>query len=418
MRVFVKTFGCRVNQAEGEGLKEKLLADGVSVATGDFETADLCVLNTCTVTVEGDEDALRLMRRISRRNPAARLVVTGCLATRSPEEVLRAAPAALVVGNDRKGDIPAMLGCRPVPDEAGLRAFSGRTRAFLKVQDGCDMECAYCIIPSVRPTLYSKPLAEAVAEAEGLISRGYQEIVLCGIRLGRYMTEAEGRRVDFIGLLERLLALPGDFRIRLSSFEITDVTERFLDCGDAAGEKLCPSFHLPLQSGSEAVLKRMKRWYAAAFYGRRIEALRRRRPDAAVFTDMMAGFPGETDAEHAESRDFVARLGLSGLHVFRFSARAGTPAARSPERLPETVLVERAEELRALDRRLREGFARSHVGGERRVLLESRGPGAVGLTEHFLRVRFPSDPGKGLVRARVTGVEGGAAVAALSGERV
>lgn len=401
MKAYFKTFGCRVNQAEGEGLKERLLADGVTTLTADFEAADLCVLNTCTVTVEGDEDALRLMRRIARRNPAARLVVTGCLATRSPAEVLKAAPAALVVGNADKENIPALLGCRPVPDEAAFRAFGGKTRAFLKVQDGCDMSCTYCIIPSVRPELSSKPADAVVAEAAALVARGYKELVLCGIRLGRYLDDSGPARVDFVGLLERLLVLPGDFRVRLSSFEITDVTERFLDAAEAAGPKLCPSYHLPLQSGSEAVLRRMKRWYTAAFYARRVESLRRRFPDAALFTDLMTGFPGETPEEHAESLRFVTDLAFSGLHVFRFSSRAGTPASRRPDRLPEPVVLARAEEFRALDRRLRERFAASHAGARRTVLVEPKGAAAEGLTEHFLRVRFAENPGIGLVSVQV-----------------
>lgn len=412
MRVYLKTFGCRVNQAEGEGLKEKLLSDGFTTAVSDFEKADLCVLNTCTVTVEGDEDALRLARRIARRNPAAKLVVTGCLATRSPSEVLKAAPHALVVGNADKDAIPALLGCRPVPDEAGLKAFSGRARAFIKVQDGCDMSCTYCIIPSVRPVLSSKPASQVLEEARGLVARGYSELVLCGIRLGRYLSEDGGRRVDFPGLLERLMALPGRFRVRLSSFEVTDVTERFLDVASAGGERFCPSFHLPLQSGSEAVLRRMERWYTAAFFARRVESLRRRFPDAGLFTDLMTGFPGESRTEHSESRNFVETLGFSGLHVFRFSARAGTPAARRPDILPDAVAVSRARELRALDESLRSAFARSNIGRERSVVLETRGRDGTGLTEHFLRVRLSSPGGPGaLVRARVTDAEGPVGVA-------
>ncbi|TPW21086.1 MAG: MiaB family RNA modification protein [Elusimicrobia bacterium] len=397
MRAYFKTFGCRVNQAEGEDIKDRVMADGLTTLTSDFETADLCVVNTCTVTVEGDSDALRLVRRIARRNPAARLIVTGCLATRSPEEIQKAAPAALVVGNAEKSTIPALLGCRPVPDEAAFRAFGGKARAFLKVQDGCDMSCTYCIIPSVRPDLSSKSAEAAVAEARGLVERGYQELVLCGIRLGRYLDDSGPTRVDFVGLLERLLAIPGDFRIRLSSFEITDVTERFLDVAEAAGPRLCQSYHLPLQSGSETVLRRMNRWYTAAFFRRRVESLRSRFPEAGLFTDLMTGFPGETEEEHLESFKFVTDLGFSGLHVFRFSARAGTPAARRPDRLPEPVVVARAEEFRALDSRLRAAFSLSHQGARRLVLVEPRGPAAEGLTEHFLRVRFASNPGPGLL---------------------
>lgn len=411
MRVYFKTFGCRVNQYETEGLRERLLSDGVSTAVSDFAAADLCVVNTCTVTREADRDALTLVRRIARRNPAARLVVTGCYATRAPQEIQAAAPAALVVSNAQKASIPALLGCRPAPDEAGLKGFAGRSRAFVKVQDGCNMHCAYCIIPSVRPELSSKPYPLFEREARGLIEAGYAEIVLCGVRLGRYLSQdPAGRRVDFPGLLERLLSLPGEFRVRLSSFEITDVTERFLDVFEAAGGRLCPSFHLPLQSGSEAVLRRMERWYTAAFYRRRVEALRSRRPDAALFADVMTGFPGETREEHEESLRFVEDLGYAGLHVFRYSRRAGTSAARRRDQVPEADVLARAQEFRALDERLRAAFAASFVGREVRVVPEN---GLEAMTEHFLRVDLDRRPGPGLHRARVTRAEGPSASASL-----
>src|SRR5262249_22203157 len=191
---------------------ERLLQDSSRAETPDFESADLCVVNTCTVTREADKDALRLLRRISRRNPSARLVVTGCLASRSPQEILEAAPAAVVVGNEGKENLPAMLGCSPAPGFAGITGFHGRTRAFVKVQDGCNMHCAYCIIPSIRPTLSSKPYQELEREVAGLVDGGIQEIVLCGVRLGRYLVrDSSGRRVDFVAMLDRLLTLPGDF---------------------------------------------------------------------------------------------------------------------------------------------------------------------------------------------------------------
>ena len=194
----------------------------------------------------------------------------------------------------------------------------------------------------MRPTLSCKPIAELEAEVKNLVAGGYAEVVLCGVRLGRYLVEdASGRRVDFVAMLERLLALPGDFRVRLSSLEITDVTERFLALMAGSGGKLCPSLHLPLQSGSEQVLKRMERWYSAAFYARRVEEALENRAcrEAGLFADVMVGFPGETEAEHRESVDFVAeKIGFSGLHVFRYSKRAGTPAVRFADQVPEAAL--------------------------------------------------------------------------------
>jgi len=412
LKAFFQTFGCRVNQYETEVLREKILAGGLSKETEAFENADLCVINTCTVTKEADKDALRLLRRISRRNPAARLVVTGCLASRSPKEILEAAPAATVVGNDAKEHIPALLGCAPAPAFAGVTGLAGRTRAFVKIQDGCNMHCAYCIIPAIRPALSCKPIGELETEIRGLVERGVRELVLCGVRLGRYLVRDErGRRVDFPGMLDLLLDLPGDFRLRLSSLEITDLTDRLVDVLVRREGKLCPSFHVPLQSGSDPVLRRMERWYTAGFFARRVAALRERWPDAGVFTDVMVGFPGETRALYDESRRFIAELGFSGLHVFRYSKRPGTPAARWKDHVDEDELVDRARDMRELDGRLRADFAKRAVGSRRRVLVEEGGAHPEGLSEHFLRVRFDRPPGDGLVWADVVATNGPLALA-------
>lgn len=412
MKIWFHTFGCRVNQYETERLRERVLT-GEDSESG-FEQADLCVVNTCTVTGSADQDALRLLRRISRRNPAARLVVTGCLASRSPEAIRAAAPHALVVGNAGKEELAESLGCAPAPAAAGIRGFGGRSRAYVKVQDGCNMYCTYCIIPSVRPTLSSRPAAEVEAEIAGLVAEGFGEIVLCGIRLGRYLQSEGGRRVDFCALLARLLALPGDFRIRLSSFEITDVTDRFLALAEGSSGRLCPSFHLPLQSGSDEVLKRMKRWYSSAFFERRIAALKERLPHAGLFTDVMVGFPGESEEDFARSLELLERLGFCGLHVFPYSARSGTPAARwTPP--PPAVVEARMGRMRELDSRLRSAFARRALGSRRRVLVE-RGPdGPAGTAEDFLKVRLDRDPGTAFAWVRVARVEGAEAEGAVEG---
>ncbi|MBI4349269.1 MAG: tRNA (N(6)-L-threonylcarbamoyladenosine(37)-C(2))-methylthiotransferase MtaB [Elusimicrobia bacterium] len=411
MKVFLHTFGCRVNQYETEQLRERLLAGG-GTSTGDFSTADVCVVNTCTVTRAADQDALRLIRRISRRNPAARLVVTGCLASRSPEEILAAAPHAIVRGNDGKREVAEALGCSTAPAAAGIRGFADRARAFVKVQDGCNMTCTYCIIPSVRPTLSSRPVEDVLAEVRGLIEGGYREVVLCGIRLGRYLAQHEGRRVDFNGLLERLLALPGDFRIRLSSFEITDVTDRFLGVAEESAGRLCPSFHLPLQSGSDAVLTRMERWYSAGFYEKRVLALKGRFPRAGLFTDVMVGFPGETEADFEATLSILERMGFCGLHIFPFSAREGTPAAKWEPVVVATV-ERRMARIRELDGRLRRAFAARAVGERRRVLVEGGADGAWGTAEDFLKIRLDRDPGPGFAWVTVGHAEADVAVGTI-----
>ena len=403
MKIYVKTFGCRVNQAEGESLKASLLAGGSSESQG-FEDADVCVVNTCTVTAEADREALALLRRVVRRNPAARLVVTGCLATRDPELVRTAAPSAVLVGNDAKASIPAMFGCSPAPAEAALPSVSGRSRAFLKVQDGCNMSCSYCTIPSIRPNLSAVPLSELLEKTRALAAAGVPEIVLCGIRLGRYLWRAPGEpRVDLGGLVSRMLEVPGEFRVRLSSLEVTDAGNTILSLMSSSNGRLCPSLHLPLQSGSDSVLKRMNRWYSSEYYRRRVDAYRDAVPQGALFSDIITGFPGETDSEHEESFRFAGSLNFDGLHIFRYSARPGTAAASLKAPDPRVVRA-RSDQWHALDAVRRAAHAARSVGQTRTVVPELSGRD--GLTEDFLTVSLDRPASPGLRRVLVSGAEG------------
>ena len=411
MKIWVKTFGCRVNQAEGESLKASLLAGGSSESAG-FEDADVCVVNTCTVTAEADREALALLRRVVRRNPAARLVVTGCLATRDPELVRTAAPSAVLVGNDAKASIPAMFGCSPAPAEAALPSVSGRSRAFLKVQDGCNMSCSYCTIPSIRPDLSAVPLSELLERTRALAAAGVPEIVLCGIRLGRYLWRAPGAaRVDLGGLVSKILEVPGDFRVRLSSLEVTDASDTLLSLMTSSKGRLCPSLHLPLQSGSNAVLKRMNRWYSSEFYRRRVDAYRDAVPQGALFSDIITGFPGETDSEHEESFRFAESLEFDGLHIFRYSARPGTAAAAWKAPDPRVVRA-RSDQWHVLDAVRRAGHAARSVGQVRTVAPELSGRD--GLTEDFLTVSLDRPLAGGLFQVRVDRADGRRASAVVS----
>ena len=410
MKIWFHTFGCRVNQYETQILREKMLAGAQSRATEDFLDADVCVINTCTVTEQADNEALKLARRIAIRNPAARLIVTGCLASRDPQAILKEAPAALVVGNEGKDNLPAMLGCSAGPMTPGaaqpsISWFHVHSRAFVKIQDGCNMECAYCVIPAVRPKLSCKPYDNLRHEVENLLAQGYVEIVLCGIRLGRYMSaDGAGKRVDFVSMLERLTRIPGDFRIRLSSLEITDVGDRLIAVMANSTGRLCPSLHVPLQSGSAWVLKRMQRWYSAAFYKRRINALKNVLPHVGLFTDIMVGFPGENQARFKESLDLIKEIEFSGLHVFRYSQRAKTPAARYEGQIPEKEISARASEMRRLDHDLRAAFAARAVGSRRRVVAELSGREA--LTEDFLTVKLEKEINQGFHNVQVLKTDG------------
>ncbi|MBI4055011.1 MAG: tRNA (N(6)-L-threonylcarbamoyladenosine(37)-C(2))-methylthiotransferase MtaB [Elusimicrobia bacterium] len=398
MKILFYTFGCRVNQYETEALRTALLRRGATQATTDCREADLCLVNTCSVTREADRKALRFLRRVRRLNPLIRLVLTGCYATRAPEEILRAFPDAWIVHNHQKQNLPALLGCTVTPDPPRIQGFAGRSRAFIKIQDGCNMRCAYCIIPKVRPQMSHRTSSEILAEVRGLLEQGVREIVFCGVRLGRYLDDLpDGTRLDLVRLLEKVLNLPGAFRVRLSSLEITDLTDRLLELLQRYPKRFCPSFHLPLQSGADQVLKRMRRWYTVAFYAKRLEALRRVDPEAGIFTDVMVGFPGEDEEAFKSTRLFLRQMDFSGLHVFRYSPRPETEAFRAFPTPPENLLQARAAQLRRLDRQLRHRFAQSSVGKMRELLLEEcQAEGEwEGLTEHFLRVRFRgANPGR------------------------
>ena len=387
--VFFHTFGCKVNQYESESLRERLAAAGYRVAE-DFSRSDVCVINSCSVTAEADRKCRQFVRKVLRANADARVLVTGCYATRDPQAVRRISPRVEVFTNRQKGLIPAMLtGCSlSAADSPLLTAFSGHTRAFVKVQDGCDATCTYCIIPKVRPGMESRPIGEVRAEAEALLRRGYKEIVLTGIRLGSYGLSSSGGRVgrvrgNLAHLLRELVSLPGDFRIRLSSLEITEVTDELLELA-AASEKICRHFHLPLQSGDDSVLRRMGRWYDSGLYSRTVERIRETLPDAGLTADVIVGFPGETDENFANTRGFIERR-LNGLHVFPFSVRPGTPAARLPGAVEPAKIQERVQALLELDGRLRRAFQERFAGSERRVLAESDG----GFTDNGIRVPLP-----------------------------
>ncbi len=384
--VYFHTFGCRVNQYETESMRQKLSDIGYRVE-GDYKSADLCVINSCSVTAEADRKCRQFVRRVLRGNGSARVLVTGCYATRDPDEVRRISPRIEVFSNQEKDLIPeAVSGCSlSASDSPLLNFFAGRTRAFVKVQDGCDAVCTYCIIPKVRPQMKSRPIPEIRAEVRNLIAHGYKEVVLTGIRLGSYGLASSGGRVGKIpgnlaDLLRNLIEIPDDFRIRLSSLEITEVTDELLALVRSS-EKICPSFHLPLQSGDDEILKRMGRWYNSAFYSERVKKVWQMIPHCGVTADVIVGFPGETEERFENTFRFI-EAHLNGLHVFPFSDRAGTAAPNLPGHLDWPTVQTRVERLLELDKKLRNDFASRFAGTERRVLMESDG----GFTDNGIRL--------------------------------
>jgi threonylcarbamoyladenosine tRNA methylthiotransferase MtaB len=398
MKLKTYTLGCKVNQYETEFLREGLLGIGFRDAT-DREPADLCVVNTCTVTAEGDSKSRQVIRRLARENPASKIVVMGCYATRAPAEVARL-PNVTEVLTDKR-ELPDLLGRFGVTDvPTGITGFGRRHRAYVKVQDGCMLRCSFCIIPHVRPELCSRPLTHILDEVRRLVDNGYREVVLTGIHLGHYgvdgnrhLPKDEWTRLSH--LVRAIAELPGDFRVRLSSMEATEVTRELIDVMADRGDKICPHLHISMQSGSDGVLRRMRRRWGSRRFVDRCRLLNERLDRPAITTDVIVGFPGETDAEFAETCDTARQVGFSKIHIFPFSARRGTPAADMPGQLSKQVKQKRSCELSRIETELRDAYFSGLAGKRLRVLVESPledKPGmAVGTSCRYAPVEVPQD---------------------------
>ena len=411
------TLGCKVNQYDSQAMLE--LFEQAGYEPVDFsQAADVYVVNTCTVTGTGDKKSLNAVRRALRANPAAEVVIAGCLAQRDGEKLLETG-ARLVIGNARRGEVVKLLeeaiekGERVAAVEDILRApyeslsissHEGHTRAVLKIQEGCDRYCTYCIIPYVRGGVRSRMPEDIYREACRLARAGFQELVLTGIHLTSYGRDLNGKT-----LLDAVRAcdVDGVKRIRLGSLEPVIVTEEFVQALKRE-KKVCPQFHLALQSGSDAVLKRMRRRYTADEFRRACGLLRAAFPGCAVTTDVITGFPGETEKEFAETMDFCREIGFARLHVFPYSARQGTPAAKMPGQVPKTLREERARTLIAQGEQTAMAYRQSQIGKTVEVLAEEAGEnGEVhGYTGQYISCRLRGGkPGK-IYSVRVTSADG------------
>jgi threonylcarbamoyladenosine tRNA methylthiotransferase MtaB len=397
-RFHVHNFGCRASQADGAALEAALLDRGFS-AVACAADAELVVLNSCTVTAFADEDVRKAVRRVHRENPDARILVTGCYAQRAPEEIAVLPGVAWVVGNSHKIQIPDIVSApAEVPYHGEIRvgdifaqsdflsapvedASGDRTRPNLKIQDGCNNRCSFCIIPFVRGRSRSAPVAQVVEQVRNLAAR-YREVVLSGINLGRWGREP-GSAIRLADLLRTLLAETAIERLRLSSVEPMDWNDDLLDMV-ATSARIAKHVHAPLQSGSDSVLRRMHRKYRPQHYEQRIRKACAWMPDAAIGADVMAGFPGETDAEFEESRAFIESLPFTYLHVFTYSERPGTPAAECADQVPMEVRKERNRILRELGARKNLEFRRSMLGRTLSVVTLAEG----GLSDNFLKVEL------------------------------
>jgi threonylcarbamoyladenosine tRNA methylthiotransferase MtaB len=409
---FIEQFGCRATQADGAAIERQLREQGCLAATAPH-TADIVIVNTCTVTAAADSQARDAIRKIHTRNSAARVIVTGCYAQRAPEELAALPGVAWVVGNSHKPQIPQLFAALSAPQalsssnnfvpaealgsnlalksdpmslhHAPAKILTGdifeqtsllaapilggeanHTRPILKIQDGCNSRCSYCVIPFVRGKSRSLPPDQVIDEIQRLSDSGYREIVLSGINLGTYGRDLTPC-VDFEDLLRRILDETSLQRLRVSSIEPMDVT-RDLIALFASTERFAQHFHMPLQSGCDRILAAMRRWYRAEHYARRVELIREHLPHAAIGADVIAGFPGETDADHAATLSFIERLPFTYLHVFSFSKRPGTRAADRRDHVPPAMIQRRARELRALGEAKSAAFYRTQAGGSLQLL--------------------------------------------------
>jgi len=383
--VRVITLGCKVNQCDGEEIARALAARGYRIARRG-ESADCYIVNTCTVTATADAKARKLIRKVARANPGACVIATGCWVQRAPAEAARLAGVSAAVPNTRKREIPDIVAAMlPVEEAVPGDAPAGRTRAFLKVQDGCDHRCAYCAVPDARGGPESKPRSQVLEEAGALAAAGVREIVLCGIRLGAYGRDSgDGSLAALLRGLRRI-DLP---RLRLSSIEPMDLEDDLLD-ELSDHPRLCHHLHLPLQSGDDAVLAAMNRGYTGAEFADLVSRVRRRWPDAAISTDVMVGFPGETEAQFEATARFLKETGFSRVHVFPYSPRPNTPAAGRAGRIAPEVTRRRAAELLSMAQELSQRAAAAWVGRQVVALFEQRAADGrlTGLTEHYLRLR-------------------------------
>jgi threonylcarbamoyladenosine tRNA methylthiotransferase MtaB len=425
---FVHNFGCRATQADGAALERRLLSAGMECAE-ESSRADVVVLNSCTVTASADRDLRAAIRRIHRQNPDCRILVTGCYAQRAPEELAHLPGVSWVVGNSHKHQVAGILAdactgaahhdslvplhaLRKSPDHPitnqpmvlvgdifahtellaapvfEARTQSEKTRPNLKVQDGCDNRCSFCVIPSVRGQSRSLPRAEVLREVRTLVEAGYREVVISGINLGRWGRDFE-RQQRFEELVRAILEETSLERLRLSSVEPMDWSDELIEMM-ADSPRLAKHVHAPLQSGSDRLLRAMHRKYRPWHYAERIRKVRAKMPLAAIGADVMVGFPGETDALFEESQAFIASLPFTYLHVFTFSARPGTPAATLPGQVPVQVARERNRVLRELAEAKNLEFRESLVGQTLHAITLSEGHAGSteALTDNYLKLRL------------------------------
>ncbi len=424
-RFYIATFGCRTNQADSAAIRQDFLDAGYREVEKSSE-ADAIVVNSCTVTHRSDQQVRQLSRKLRRENPQARLMVTGCYAQREPEALSRIEGIDAVVGNTHKSDLIQIAGAVPAVeseasspiyrddftkireiDSSSANQVGGRTRPFVKIQDGCDAKCTYCIIPSVRGPSRSVPPQQVLAQVRDLVAAGFQEVVLTGIHIGTYGMHLHPR-MGLDRLISRIVEVPGLQRLRISSIEPMELSKRVIELA-ARSPRIAPHLHICLQSGCDRVLKRMLRPYNSTRFAGIVELIRSSLPDASIGTDVIVGFPGETEADHQESLEFVSGMPFTYLHVFPYSDRPGTTASSSQDKVEAGVKKDRCREFLALSQKKERDFRRGFIGRSLSVLslTDTSGPHRLGLSGNYLKAKLHGDvPPNRIVEGRVSGEEG------------
>ncbi len=390
-RVALDTLGCKLNQAETEFLARQFALAGCRLVSSSDE-ADIYILNTCTVTHIADRKSRHLLRLAHRRNPEALLVATGCYAQRAQQELSQIDGVRLVLGNDDKMNLVQLL------DESGYLSqtagvqryrYNGsylRNRSFIKVQDGCNNFCAYCIVPLVRGKQKSLPYGQVIAQVKEKVAQGYKEVVLTGTEIGSYGYDG----LNLKGLLDIILSETDIMRLRLSSIQPQEINPELIELW--RNTRLCPHLHLSLQSGSDSVLKRMKRHYSTEDYQKAVSLIRSVVPEAAITTDVIVGFPGESDSEFEESYNFCQKIGFARIHVFPFSPRPSTEAAKMKGQVSDRVKKQRSQRMLALAKESAQNFRQQFLGKTMPVLWEQKNNGIwSGLTANYIRVYIKSN---------------------------
>ncbi len=430
MKVAFCTLGCKVNQYDTQTMMERFREAGHEIVPFE-ESADCYVVNTCTVTAVSDKKSRQMIARAHKRSPDAIVVVAGCFAQRDAAAALALPGVKLAIGNQERGQIVAHVEALWEGRAASIDAvhamqaqtafeempalLEGRTRATLKIQEGCNRYCSYCIIPYARGPIRSRRMEDLVAEARRVAALGFSEIVLTGIHLASFAGEKGETLIDAV---EAIAGIDGLARIRLGSLEPSLLTPEFARRA-ATCRALCPHFHVSMQSGSDGVLRRMNRRYDSASYAHRVATVRDVMPNAAITTDVIAGFPGESEREFEETFAFVDRMAFARIHVFPYSPRVGTPAATMPGQLSKAVKEERTRALIALGQRLEGAYVDRFVGTVQRVLFETdEGGGMLGYTDTYIRALLPGRrlPSGALADVTILRREGETTIVSLCGD--